>query len=259
MISITPREIADTGEYQPRNTISTKIDTSVAAAFAALYIILVLVLLSPGEYPRALGGGIIVFGGIVMIARHIGRGPLPGMSILIVAFTSGIILEFPTFPAMGGTDPISVPVGFLGVQVAVMLWATWRWSPLPPPEGHVSLIQAWKFGVMAAIGLSVIATIPVLLTVGTGGRSQLPIVLIYPAYFGGLLSAATAYWLLQRISHLAIGRYLIGFIGGTCVYAAVAPVVGLSDKDPISFGTMLMLAAVCGGLVGPAAALNRTE
>ena len=51
----------------------------------------------------------------------------------------------------------------------------------------------------------------------------------------------------------------IGFIGGTCVYAAVAPVVGLSEKDPISIGTMLMLAAVCGGLVGPAVALNRTE
>jgi hypothetical protein len=259
MISITPREIADTGERQPTDTRSTKIDTSVAVASAAIYFILVLVLLSPDEYLRALGGGIFVFGAIIMIGRRTGRGPLPGMSILIVAFTSAIILEFPTFPAMGGTDPISVPVGFLGVQVAVMLWAAWRWSPLPPQDEYVSLMQAWKFGAIAAIALSAVATIPVLLTVRAGGRSQLPMFLIYPAYFGGLLSAATAYWLLQRISHLAMGRYLIGFIGGTCVYAAVAPVVELSDKDPMNIGTMLMLAAVCGGLVGPAVTLNRTE
>lgn len=70
---------------------------------------------------------------------------------------------------------------------------------------------------------------------------------MYPAYFIGLLFAATLYWLLQRISHLATGHYLIGFLGGICVYGAVAPVVELIENEPMSPGMMFVIALIAGG------------
>lgn len=234
-------------------------DTRVASAVVALYFVLVVVLLPSDEYLRGLGGGILVFAVVVGVAQRLGRGPLPGMSILVVAFTSAIVLEIPTFPAMGGTHPIAVPLGFLGMQAAVLLWAARRRSPQPPLAEHMSLVKAWKFGAFAALGLSMIATIPVLITIGAGGRANAPLLLVYPAYFGGLLAAATVYWLLQPISHLAVGQYLVGFVGGTCVYGAIAPVVALVDHEPFEMGMMLVIAGFAGGLVGPAVALDTKD
>lgn len=234
-------------------------DTRAAIGAVALYILLVLFLLPVAEYGRALGGAALVFGGVTAIAVHFGRGPLPGMSVFAVAVVATAVLAMPTFPAMGGTVPAAVPLGFLGVQAAVLLWAALRWTPRQPSANPTRLRNAWGVGAVIAAGLSAIATIPVLLSLEDGGRAALPLLFVYPAYFGGMLGAATVFWALQRVSHLAVGRYVIGVLGGCLVYGAVAPIVALMQGESMELNTMAMVTLLCASYVGPAVTLDTTH
>jgi MFS family permease len=85
--------------------------------------------------------------------------------------------------------------------------------------------------------------------VGKAERAR--ILLFYPGYFVGVLAAATVYWLLQRIAHLAVGRHLIGMLGGACVYVATAP-VGLVSGEPFDLAAFGAGGAIVGGIIGPA-------
>ena len=234
-------------------------DTRVAAGAVALYILLVLFLLPVSEYGRALGAATLVFGGVIAFAARVGRGPLPGMSVLAVAFVATAVLAMPTFPAMGGTVRAAVPIGFLGVQAAVLLWGALRWAPRPPPPNPTRLRTAWGVGAAIAAGLSVIATIPVLLSLDNDGRAALPLLFVYPAYFAGMLGAATVFWALQRLSHLAVGRYLIGVLGGCFLYGAIAPIVALTRAEPMELNTMSIITLLCASYVGPAVTLDTGE
>ncbi len=69
------------------------IDTRVATAAVALYFALAAALLPPAEYPRALGGGMLVFGVVAAAARRLGRGPLSPVGILAV--DAGAVLLVP--------------------------------------------------------------------------------------------------------------------------------------------------------------------
>jgi hypothetical protein len=231
------------------------VDTAVAISVAVLYLVLALVLLPVGEYPRALGGGLVVFALVAAAAWRLGRGAIRGSSVLAVAFASAAVLVVPTFPAMGGRVRAAVPLGFLGMQAAMLLWASRRWTPRPP-EARTPLRTAWAAGALAAALLGAVATIPILLMVFTGDADSTRVLLVYPGYFAGMLAAATAYWLLQRIAHLAVGRYLIGAVAGTCVYGAVAPVVVLLRGEPFDPAMMVAISAIAGGLLGPALALE---
>lgn len=239
--------------YEDPEDLNT--DTVVVGALVALYFVLSLVLLPLEEYPRALIGGTAVFGSVAVAAYHAGRGPLSGSSMLAVAFISAVMLVIPAFPALGGTaHRVGVPLGFLGMQTAVLIWAAFRWQQPPPAKERISLKEAWTFAFFIALALSAVATIPVLLIVMIGGGIGVRILWVYPAYFVGFAAAATLYWLLQRIAHLATGRYLIGFLGGMCVYGAAAPIAALFR--PMSPSMMLLTALIAGGLVGPALALD---
>lgn len=229
-------------------------DTVVAGAVTTLYFVLSVVLLPLEEYPRALIGGAAVFASVGAIAYHMGRSPFSGSSILAVAFTSALLLAVPTFPAMGGRHPVAVPLGFLGMQTAVLIWAAFRWHRPAPARERTSLVEAWTMAFLVALAISAVATISVLLIVVIGGAVGARILWVYPAYFIGFGAAATLYWLLQRIAHLATGRYLIGFLGGICVYGATAPIAALFR--PMSPGMMLVIAMIAGGLAGPALALD---
>jgi len=236
---------------------TTRIDRGAAGALIALYAIAVLVAMPPREFVRPLGGGAVVFGVIARAAYTLGRRPIPGLSVLLVGFLSAIVLVFPTFPAMGGHTHVAIPIGFLGVQAAMLLWAAELWQPAPPISRPISLLRAWRFGALAAFGLSLLAIIPVL---GAAAREDSPrIFLILPAYFVGFLLAATAYALLQRIAHLATGRYLIGVVAGFCMYGAVGPVVSLVKHEPIDLRRLVIIAAIAGGVVGPAVSLSITS
>jgi hypothetical protein len=216
-------------------------------------------LLPASEYPRALGLAAAVFAAVAAWAHRLGHRPMLPLSVFGVAAVTGMLLVVPTFPAMGGTTPRAVPLGFFGMQAAALLWAALRWPPQRPVRERISLGSAWKFGAIVATIFSAVATIPIV--IGLASRdSQVPrLLLVYPAYYVGLFGAATCYWLLQRIAHLATGRYLIGVLGGTCVYFAVSPVVAILRGEPILSATMLTIAAIPGGIVGPSVALSITD
>ena len=128
--------------------------------------------------------------------------------------------------------------------------------------GHavaVLVAAVWAGMINTIVGSGTLVTFPVLLALGSGGRRATPLLLVYPGYVGGLLAAAIAYWLLQRLAHLATGRYLIGVLGGACVYGAVMPVVAVLDGKPMSVGVGLAVAGIAGGFVGPAVAFNLTD
>jgi hypothetical protein len=233
-----------------------KTDLRIAVGGIIAYFALTLLLLPASEYLRALGGAALVFGTIVVAARALGRGQVPGLSVLGVAFAAGAILVMPTLPAMGGTVMRAIPLGFFGMQVAALLWAALRWRPRRPSRQRTPLGTALKVGALAAVGLSLVATVPIGIGLLSGKAGGPAITLVYVGYFAGLLGAATIYWLLQAAAHLATGRYLIGALGGICLYGAVAPVVSIMDGKSMSPGEMLLIAAIAGGLVGPAVALQ---
>src|SRR5688500_7710968 len=114
-------------------------DTRIAVALVAIYFILAAALLPRSEHARALGLGAVVFAAVAMIAGRLGRGPIPGLSIMAVAFVAAAFLWVPTFPAMGGTSRIAVPIGFLGMQAAALLYAALRWEPPAKPRKKASL------------------------------------------------------------------------------------------------------------------------
>lgn len=235
------------------------VDLYVAAGSAALYLILALALIpAPTSWKSALLG-MIVFGAVAALALFLGRGAIPGLSLWAIAVISGAVLVMPTLPAIGGTSLVAIPIGFLGMQAAMLLWAALRWEPRDARRRRVSLREAWLYGLYGATGLSVIATFGVLLAFTTNRGPGLRILLVYPMYYIGMLAAATCYWVLQGVSHLATGRYLTGVVGGTCVYFAAAPVVALLEGEPMSVVKMAAIAAIAGGIVGPAVALSFTD
>ncbi len=232
------------------------VDQGIAASVAALYCVLVAALLPAELYLRTLGGGLLVFGIVAAAAHWVGHRGVPGMSVLIVGIAAGALLWMPTFPAMGGKSRAAIYLGFLGMQAAMLLWVALTWSPPLRRSPHRSLLSAYRWALLMALGLSVIATVGVGLGVAVGGPRARAMLLVYPAYFAGALAAATLYWLLQRITDLGTGRYLLGMLGGTCVYGAVAPIVSLTDGDRFRLGPMAATAIVCGSLVGPAVAVG---
>ena len=189
-------------------------DARAAVGAVTLYFVSALVLLPPSEYARALGLGALVFGAVAAVGRVAGRGPVSGWSVFAVSVVALAVLATPTSPAMGGTHPWAVAVGFWGVPAAALLWVALRWPPQLPAPARVTLKQACRVGLFTAATLSAVATLPVLLASDPagGGRpaaARLPGVRRRPA------AAATAYWRLQRMADLATGRYLIGALGGT--------------------------------------------
>jgi hypothetical protein len=164
----------------------------------------------------------------------------------------------PTFPAMGGTHPIAVPIGFLGAHAAAILWAALRWRPRPR-GALLTLREASIFGVGGAALLSAVAAIPIVFGLLTGAPEARPLLWVFPAYLGGFLAAATVFWALQRIAHLATGRYLLSALAAACVYAALGPVVALLRGEPFDLWETLLVGLIAGGLVGPAVAFRWAE
>lgn len=232
-------------------------DTRVALAAIAAYFALSLALLPTTEYARALGLATIIFACIAGLARWLGRGYV-GLSFLVVAFATGALLAMPTFPAMGGTGGRASVLAFLGMQAAALLWAALRWPPHEPRATRTSLGASLRFAALMATGFSAIASIPLGLMLLSGQGPGPVMLLVYPAYFAGFAAAAICFWLVRRIAHLATGRYLVGILGGTCVYLAVSPVVALAERTKVFSLDSLGIALIAGGIVGPAVALNNS-
>jgi hypothetical protein len=228
----------------------------VAAAAAFIYLDLVLFKLPSARWPHMAAGAIVLAGGVFLMSRLLrGRTPLP-TGVFITSIIGTVVLAVPNFPAMGGHDPGAVPIGFLGSQALVLLWIALRWSVPDPKKPRAGLRTVLTTSALSAIGLSVIATIGIIRHFVMGRPGVSTLLLVYPAYFVGLGCAGLVYWSLQGVAHLAAGRYLIGVLGGFCLYGAVAPIVMILDHEPMDIRMMSAVAAVCGFLVGPPVALG---
>jgi hypothetical protein len=238
---------------------SEHIDHLVAVLAALSYFLLAIVFLPPTDYVRALGSGLVVFAFVFGVAWKLGRRIQSGWSVLVVGFVACAVLWMPTFPAMGNTSDRAVPIGFFGVQAAVLLWIAFWWQGPRGEPSHISFYAAMRFGFLVAVGISGVAAIPVFLLLLSGGESSWAILLVFPAYFAGFLSAAIIYWALQRIENLGVGRYLLGVLGGACVYGAMGPAVAILDQKPIHVHDELVQALILGTLIGPTLALSSYE
>jgi hypothetical protein len=238
---------------------SEHIDRLVEAVATLSYFLLAIAFLPHTEYVRALGSGLVVFAIVLVVAWKLGRRIQSGWSVLVVGFVASAALCIPAFPAMGNTSGRAVPIGFLGAQAAVLLWIAFWWQGPREEPSHISFFAATRFGLLVAAGVSGTAAIPVLLLLLSGGESSWAILLVFPAYFVGFQSAAIVYWALQRIENLGVGRYLLGVLGGACVYGAIGPAVAIFDHKPIHVHDEFVEALILGALIGPTLALSSYE
>jgi hypothetical protein len=206
-----------------------------------------------------LGAAAVLVTAVVLVARGTRNSPPPSFSVLIVSFVGAAALVMPGFHAMGGRNGPALPIGFLGSQAVSLLWATLLWRDFSRPRSRVVLRDALRFALFGAVGLSVIASIPIVLMLFADPGKVRTYLLVYPAYLLGAVAAAVIYWLFRRIAHRPVGQYIIGGLAGTCMYTAVAPIVYLSKGEPIRIGELLGLGIVCGFLVGPPVALSAND
>jgi len=222
----------------------------------AAYALFILVLLPATMFAHMLGGGLVYFAGTAAAAFVLGRYRTAPISILLVSFIGAAILVMPNFPAMGGKSVVAVPIGFLGSQAGALLWVSLRWRPDRTAKTRSTLAQSWMVGLFGVGALCIIATLPIGFALLSGKPDAVRMLWVYPAYVAGGLSAASFYWLLQGIAQRPVGRYLIGVLGGFCMYAAMGPVVALARGEPISTGEIAMIGLVAGCLVGPPVAMS---
>ncbi|NUQ21503.1 MAG: hypothetical protein HOQ09_11135 [Gemmatimonadaceae bacterium] len=234
-------------------------DYSPATIAIAVYAVLVLVILPASAYARMLGGAAILIAAAAVVAPWISKSSPPAMSMLIVSFAGIAVLVIPNFRAMGGENGPALPIGFLGSQAIALLWATLIRPGRARSLARVSLGDAFRFAMFGAAILSAIASIPIAWMLFHDAARALPFLLVYPAYFLGGFATAVIYWLFRGVAHRAVGPYVIGALGGTCMYTAVAPIVYLSQRQPIPVGEMLEIGIVCGFLVGPPVALSMND
>lgn len=237
----------------------TKADTVLASLAIAAFVLVVLTLLPPSDFLRMFAGAGILIAGVALVAWGTRHSPPASSSVLIVSFLGIAVLVMPGFRAMGGRNGLALPIGFFGSQGISLLWATLVWRPASRSRSRVSLRDTLRFALFGAVGLSVIASIPIVLMLLSNPTKTRPYLLVYPAYFLGALAAALIYWLFRKIAHRPIGQYVIGALGGTCMYTAVAPIVFLSKGEPVRVGELLSLGLVCGFLVGPPVALSASD
>jgi hypothetical protein len=230
---------------------SSRTDVATAGGIVLLYLLLAMALLPP----TAAVSGLVVFGVVAAVARAMRPGTLPGFSLMVVEFAAAVVLMLPTLAARGGTHPAAAPIGFLGAHAATMLWAALRWRPRPR-GAMLTFREAWVFGLGGAALLSVFVAIPIVIGLLIGHPEARPLLWVFPAYLAGFLAAATVFWVLQRIAHLATGRYLLSALAGACVYAAMGPVVTMMRGDPFDAWETLIIGLVLGGFVGPAVAFR---
>ena len=236
-----------------------KADVRFASLAIFAYAVLVLTVLPSSDFPRMLGTAAVLVTAVALVARGTHDAPPPSFSVLIVSFVGAATLVMPGFQAMGGRNGPPLPIGFLGSQAVSLLWATLIWRETSRPRSRVNLRDALRFALFGAVGLSVIASIPIALMLLSDPSKSRPYLLVYPAYFLGAFAAAIVYWLFRRIAHRPLGQYIIGGLGGTFMYTAVAPIVYLSKGEAIRPGELLGLGIVCGFLVGPPVALSAND
>jgi hypothetical protein len=225
-------------------------DKPAVTGVVILYIVLVLGAVPAHDYSRILASTAVLITLLWVIDRVWRTEQTPPFSIMIVSFIGAGVLVMPAFGAMGGDSAPALPVSFVGALVVTMWWVSLRWR-VSEKQPRQPLWQPILFAVLGALVLSIIATVPILIMLAADRSQGVRLMLVYVSYFGGAILAAVVFWVLQGIAHRPLGRYLIAGLAGTCLYAAVGPVVSLVEGDPIILSELLGIGAGFGFLVGP--------
>lgn len=230
-------------------------DLRIVAAVIAAYAVASVILPRPGMAVYLLVAGLLFFAAVAAVATRARGGGAAVLSMLMVSYAGLALLAA---PALVGTDLPGVFIGCLGSQAGALLWMTLRSRPEPTPKPRSSFRKVAQFAVGCAALVGVLATIPISIMLLSGEPGARMMLWVYPAYLVGALAAAAVYWLLQGMAHRPAGRYLIGALGGFCVYGACAPLVAAVDPEATG-GVLLAIGIVCGVLVGPPVAMNWNE
>jgi hypothetical protein len=237
------------------NSTTSNLDTAISRTLATGYLAAGFWLLPKHEWLRAIGLAALIILLASLLTDRLGRGAMARFEPFVVTVASLALLAFPTFPAEGGEGGRSTLYGGVGAQVVVLLWAAGRWCSPGRAVQPSSLGRVLTFAFAAALFISLVATVPILIVAFSGDPRAHHIWGTYVGYFAGAACAGLIYWLMQGVSHLATGRYAIGILAGTCVYGAVAPIVFAIRGDPFVMREALIMAYVCGAVVGGSVAL----
>lgn len=235
---------------------SNRIDYQIVGVLALAYAGLVLTLLPSTDLFRMLAGALMLAAVVVLAVSVVPEMPPNVYTVFAVSTVSMAVLVMPGFKAMGGHNGPSLPIGFFGAQVLALLWATMTWRESGQPRTRTELGDVLRLALKGAVVLSAIASLPIVLLLLTSTREAIPYLLVYPGYFVGALAAGLVYWILRAVNDRPAGRFLIGGLMGTCMLCAIAPVVQISEHQPIVIGDIMWLGAVCGFMVGPPVALS---
>lgn len=236
----------------------SSLDQTLARWMAAAYLMVGLLSLPPAVWPRAAGLALLLMLTAVLVAGRLGRGRLALFEVFGVTLAAAAVLAVPTFPAYGGEGHWATWYGGLGAQAVTLLWVAERWvSPGPTPRRlRLSFGEVMRYALIATLLLSAVATIPIILILWSDDPRRHLMLGVYPSYLAGFAAAGVAYWSLQGIAHTGTGRYLLGMLGGICVYGAAAPVALASRGEPFELPMAVGIAYVAGALVGPSIALT---
>lgn len=230
-------------------------DKPVVAAILVLYTALAVIAVPPQDYLRILLSVGVLMSLVAVVDRAWRADETPPITVLLVSFIAASVLVMAAFGAMGGENGPALPIGFAGAQVVTMWWVAMRWS-VTHKQQRTPLRESFKVAIIAAVLLSIIASVGVVIAVAADRHHGVRLMLVYPAYFIGAALAAVVYWALQGTAHRPLGKYLIGALAGTCLYIAVGPVVIIMKQEPFVVAELLGLGAVCGFLVGPPVAFG---
>jgi hypothetical protein len=237
--------------------------TAPSAAIPVIVAFYVAVMLAPSHRLTLLVSGTVGIAACWIIAGRRGVDPGAGQEMIGIFLAACIAIAMPV--AFQAPIPVrTMAAEALGILAIEATWAARCFPVFPPARPQSALRRARTgvlFGVLMAIGVSLIATVPLaaaLLLAGAAERAEVRAVapLIYAAYLVGGVGAGLVVGLLRPLSRWPLGTMLLGVLGGICIYGAIGPVAELARPPISSIPEMIGIALACGLLAGPPAALG---
>ena len=235
-----------------------------AAAGALAYFGHTLFAVDVGRWLLILAG-IIGFSATLVIGRRIGTNGRSSQQPILVMLFAFLVFAMPVAWLPGPRGP-----GFLsaaiGIETVFVLWGALRYEVRQSQSLGLARDLLWGLGWGAAMagGFSLIALLIMALAARGASASEattaLPLIL--GAYWGSGVIGGLLVGSLRPFTGWPLARMFVGFLVAFCAYGAMGIAIKLSG-DPEFVDTtireQLMIALICGLMVGPPAALGTTD